>query len=290
MSLDDLSSYAESRTQDGKPIYALEKSDVNKATLISHDWTDPTTWYETSIRVADELVTNSGDNQRYVLAHTYIIDTYHGKISREDFIKDADGYTYRIEVKVNDVIKIEQDPHYGSGGDYTINYDDGYVDFLSPLDPADEVKAIYHYMVDSIFTIKPDAGKNLKIVFVEVQFSDDVILNDTVVFQPYGLVDVFAPQLMPGVPSGTKIPLGDPTKYKTMTDYQNEAVKAYATYPMLGGAGWRGSPKAIVIMDWDYVSSTVLNSAYGMEVRIKLEHDTEFDGWYATASFYCISE
>ena len=32
MSLDDLSSYAESRTQDGKPIYALEKSDVNKAT------------------------------------------------------------------------------------------------------------------------------------------------------------------------------------------------------------------------------------------------------------------
>jgi hypothetical protein len=278
------------KTSDGKPIYALEKSDATKITLISHDWTDPTTWYETSIRIADETVANSGDNQRYLLAHLYIIDTYHGKVSREDYLKNADGYSYRVEVKVNDIIKAEQDPHFGTGGDYTINYKDGYIDFLEVLGPTDEVKAIYHYMVDSTFTVKPDAGKNIKIVFVEVQFSQDVVLNDSIIFQPYGLVDVFAPQLMPGVPSGTKIPLGNPTVYKTMTDYQNDAAKSYPIYPVMGGAGWRAASQPIVIFDWDYVSSTVVKSAYGMEVKVKLQHDTAFGGWYATASFYCISE
>lgn len=278
------------RTSDGSRIIATTKPDATKVTLISHDWTDTTTWYETATRVADETTTNSGDNQRYLLAHTNIIDTYHGKISKEDYLKSADGYSYRVEVRVNDIIKTEQDPHYGTGGDYTIDYDDGYIDFLSPLDPADEVKATYYYMVDSVFTIKPETDKNLKIIYVEVQFSDDIILTDSVIFQPYGLVDIFAPQLMPGVPSGTKIPLGDPTVYKTMTDYQNEAVKAYATYPALGGAGWRGNSHPIIVMDWDYISSTVLRYDYGMEVRISLQHNEPFEGWYATATFYCLSE
>lgn len=278
------------KTADGRQRFALEKSDVSKKTFISHDWTDPTTWVEQSVRVVDEVATDDGDHLNYSLAHDHVIDTYHGKCSQEDFLLDPNGNSYRVTVKVNDVVKTEQDPHYATGDDFTVDYNAGKIVFLSALDPADVVKVTYHYENGSQFTVKPEAGKALRLEFAECQFSGDVGITDSVIFQAYGLVDVFAPQLMPGIPSGTKIPLGNPVIYKSMTDFQNDAVKSYASYPALGGNGWRGSPQPIVVLDWDYVSATVLRADCGMEVRLKLQHDTPFSGWYATATFYCLSE
>lgn len=277
-------------TSDGRVRTTGEKSDATKVTIFSHDWTDPTTWTTQAVRVVDEVATDLGAHTTYDLAHVNVIDTYHGKVTHEDYAVDSSGFSYRVVVKVNDVVKVEQDPHYGTGGDFVVDYAAGTVTFLSALTAEDEVKVTYHYENGSAFVIKPAAGKVLRIGLVECQFSTDVVLNDTVVFQPYGLVDVFAPQLMPGVPSGTKIPLGNPVRYKTMSDYQNDATRAYPAYPALGGDSWRGSPVPVVIFDWDYVSETPLKSAAGMEIRISLEHNTPFGGWYATATFYCTTE
>lgn len=281
------------RSADGRPRIASEKTDRTKVTILSHDWTDPTTWAQGSTRVVSEVASGSSQT-KFHLSHQNVIDTYHGKVTQECFLKDTNGNSYRVEVRVSGVLKTEQDPHYGSGGDFTVDYVSGTIDFLSPLSGSEEVTVTYHYASGSTFTFGPTAGKSLRVEFAEVQFSDDVIVNDTVVFQPYGHVDVFAPQLLQSnggpLPSGSKIPLGDPVKYKTMTDYQNEAVKSYCTYPAIGGSGWRGSPRGIVVLDWDYVASTVLSSRAGMEVRISLEHDKKFDGWYATATFYCVAE
>lgn len=270
---------------------AIEKSDQNKVTIISHDWTDPTTWHSNAVRVVDEVATNSGDNQEYHLANPWVIDNYHGKMSKEDYRTDDEGNSYRVVVKVNDVTKTEQDPHYGSGGDYTIDYLDGYVNFLSALAPSDEVKVTYHYATDSKFTIKPDDGTQLSIFYVEVQFSKDVELNDSTYFQPKGYVDVFAPQYTPSpYPSGTLIPLGSPTIYKTMRDYQNDANRSYPTCPAIGGTGWRGMDDDIVVFVWDYTSSTILRSDYGMQIEIFLEHNEPMSGSYATVTFYCLVE
>lgn len=278
-------------TSDGSRVVATQKSDQEKLTIISHDWTDPTTWYSNSVRVVDEVPTNSGDDQEYHLANKWVIDTYHGKLSKEDFLKDSDGYSYRATVKVNDVVKTEQDPHYGSGGDYTINYLDGYVNFTSALDPADVVKVTYHRATDSRFLVKPQAGKILKIHYVETQFSKDVIVTDSTHFQPKGYVDVFAPQYTPvPYPSGTLIPLGDPVIYKSMRDYQNDANRSYPTYPAIGGNGWRGMADDIVVFVWDYTSSTQISSKAGMQIDIFLEHDLPFEGSYATVTFYCLVE
>jgi hypothetical protein len=278
------------KTADGRPRYAYEKGDTSKKTIISHDWTDPTTWAESAVRVVEEVATDEGAHTSYALAHGNVIDTYHGKVSQEDFLLSPGGFSYRVAVTVNDVAKAEQDPHYGSGGDFTVNYAAGKIVFLAALAPADVVKVTYHYATNSTFTVKPEAGKALKLEFAEVQFSDDVEILDSVVFQPFGLVDVFAPHLMPGIPSGTKIPLGTPVVYKSITDFQNDAVKSYPTYPAFGGSGWRGSHRPLIIMDWDYVSATLLRADYGMEIRLSLQHDTPFGGWYATATFYCLSE
>lgn len=280
-------------TADGRPLLATSKADVAKKNFFTHDWTDPTTWYEQSVRVTNEVATDSGDHLTYNLAHVNVIDSYHGKLYQEDWLKSAAGATLRVAVTVNDVAKTEQDPHFGTGGDFTVNYALGKIVFLSALAAEDVVKVTYSYATNSRFTIKPDAGKTLMIDFAEVQFSADVQLTDTIKFQPYGYVDVFAPQYLqanggPYAP-GTLIPLGNPLIYKSMTDFQAEATRAYPTYPALGGNGWRGTPLPVVVLDWDYVSATVLRSDYGMEIRVFLEHDTPFNGWYGTATFYCTS-
>lgn len=274
-----------------RPPLPIGKPDTNSITIYSHDWTDKTTWYPKATRVVDEVATDSGDRLTYTLANDYLIDTYHGKLVKEDYLKDGSNNSYRVVVKVNDVAKTERDPHVGSGGDYTINYYAGTVTFLSALAPSDVVKVTYHYATTSEFIVKPDAGKILSIDFVEVQFSTDVDLTDSSVFQPRGLVDVFAPQLTPDpYDSGTLIPIQDPIIYKGMRDYQADAVRSWPTYPALGGSSWRGMSEQIVIFDWDYLRAKPLYSKYGMEISVKLEHDVPFGGTYASATFYCAVE
>ena len=278
------------KDSEGRPIYPLAKPDTSKVTLYSHDWADRTTWLEAAVRVVAEVATcdDPGTYTLYSVAHDGIIDTYHGKITWEDYEKDAAGNGYRVSVKVNGVAKTEQDPHFGAGGDYQINYAAGVVTFLAALIDTDEVTVTYHYATSSVFTIKPAPGKSLSLDLAEVQFSQDIQLNDSVVFQPYGYVQAFAPQYCPSpYPVNTLIPLGAPLIYKTMRDFMNDALKTYPVYPALGAGNWRGMAQPTVVFDWDYVRSTRLRSSLGMEIRVKLEHDTPFGGAFATATFYC---
>ena len=130
-------------------------------------------------------------------------------------------------------------------------------------------------------------GKALKLVRAEVQFTTDVVLKDTVIFETFGYVDVFAPQLVNNVnpdyvtsfPSLTRIPINR-TTYKG----------ALPTYPALGGSGFRGVTQPTVVIQWDYAALLPISSAAGMEVRIYLEHGQPFDGTYATATLYGLSE
>jgi hypothetical protein len=209
---------------------------------------------------------------------------YHGKIFGEDSLKSSDGYSYKVSVKINDVAKTEQDPHYGVGGDFTVNYTDGYIDFISEQNPADTITVTYFYQNGSRFTLKPSSGKEYKLTLAEVQFSTDIILTDTVVFQTYGYAGVFAPQL--GLPYNTLIAI-QTYKYKTIQDYIVDSIKSHPLINAIGGSGWRGMNYDIVIFDWDYVSSAVLYSAYGMETRVYLEHNIPLQGSYSTATFYC---
>jgi hypothetical protein len=282
------------KTADGLQRVVSEKSDASSVTFHSHEWTDKTSWCEKAIRVVDEVATHNdppGGYTEYQVANYPVVDSYHGHITNEDFKADASGNSFRVTVKVNDVVKVEQDPHDGTGGDFTIDYAAGKITFLAALTDPDVVKVTYHYATSSVLTVKPEAGKVLRVEVVEVQFSTDVELTDTAVFQPYGYVDVFAPHLTPTpYPPGTLIPLGSPVNYKTMRDYMNDAFRSYPSYPAMGGAGWRGIPVPVLVMDWDYTRAKPLYSAYGMEIRCFLEHDTEFGGTYATATFYCSTE
>jgi hypothetical protein len=262
--------------------------------LITPNWCDKTTWYPDSAYIGDEVALDSGDHTTYGLAHEFVIDVYHGKITFEDALRDSDGRSYRAIVKVNDVVKTEQDPHLGAGGDYTVDYAAGEVTFLAALQPADVVKVTYHYAQGSTAILAPTAGKILILSNVELQFSEDVVMNDTVLFQAYGFVQVFAPQLMGppyNLPPNTKIPLGDPLIYKTLIDLLNDSNKSYPAYPALGGSNWRAMKQKVYIFSWDYiVGSTLLRASEGMEIHIKMEHHAGCGGSLAVVACYCTSE
>jgi hypothetical protein len=283
------------KTSDGRQRIAIEKSQNVRTNFFSYDFTDPCTWYQTATRIVDEVATDSGDHITYNLAQNRVIDNYHGRITQEDDLLGSGGHSLRVVVKVNDVVKTEQDPHYGTGGDYTINYELGKVIFESVKDVADVIKVTYHYAINSIYTVKPLAGKQLLIDIAEVQFSSDVDPRDTVLFEAWGIADFFltsAQMTAYGIPYGIgyKIRL-QRLAYKTMADFHNDAFRSYPSYPALGDPdNWRSQHHAVTTFDWDYLGSVSLSSAKGMELRVYLEHHEPFVGYMATATFYCRSE
>jgi len=281
-------------TAQGRFPTAAARPVASKLTFITPNWCDKTTWYSGSEEIEDEVATDSGDHASYSVSHQNMIDVYHGKITFEEQLKDEDGSNYRVRVKVNDVEKTEQDPHYGTGGDYTVNYAAGTITFLSALDPGDVVKVRYHYAQKATYILKPQAGKRLYVSTVEIQFSEDVVLNDTFTFQAYGYVQVFAPQLMEppyNLPLNTLIPLGDPLVYKTFNDLLNDSNGAYPGYPAFGGLNWRALKKQAHLFVWEYtVGQTCLESAYGMEIHIDLVHDEPCGGTFGVATLYCTSD
>jgi hypothetical protein len=275
------------------PVF-FTKPNRPKLTFITPNWCDKTTWYSDSTRVVEEVAGDSGDHTTYELDHQNVIDNFHGKLSFEDYLKDNSGNSLRVVVLVNGTPKAERDPEVGIGGDFTVDCANGRVTFFSALQPSDEVKVSYSYAGSSRFVVKPTTGKILRIDKVEVQFSANVVMNDWVVFQPYGYVQAFAPELMQppyNLPENYLIPLGDPLVYKTLLDLINDCNRSYPAYPALGGSNWRGYSQPVHIFAWEYdVGATELHSALGMEVHIDLRHNVPNGGDFATATLYCTTE
>jgi hypothetical protein len=284
-----LNSPINKRSADGKLKVAVEKSTNAKYTFISHNFCDKTTWYSDAVRVVLGTATDSGNHTRFNLPHTYIIDTCHAKLTREDQLVSRDGYSYRVSVFVDGVEKTEQDPHFASGGDFLVDYAGGFITFLTPLDVGlcDKVRATYHYATTSIFKIRtPIADRDLQIDSVEVQISEDIVLNDSFEYQIYLLADIAAPGVYP---PGTMIPYQTPIVYKSVLDFLNDCNQSFPKYPALSTTTWRGTQSAAYVFDWNYVSSEEVPCAmYGAEIWMRMSHDVPNGGSFSTATFYCL--
>lgn len=293
------------QTSDGKMIVSLWPTEGSRKTIISHNWADPSTWITFAKRITNESPNEITPGLVYEVTENHLIDTFHGKVWEEDGIDSS----YRVLVETssdggsNWTARVEEDPHVaeatGGDGDYVVDYATGIITFHTTIG-SDDVRVSYYYadLSDpdaSHFVIAPIPGKTLKLRKAEVQFTTDIELTDTVIFETRGYADVFAPHLLttadpPGpFPPGTKIPIAT-TTYKTTQDYYNEANGAQPTYPALGGSGWRGVGKDVVVLQWDYAAVLPVSSAAGMEVHIFLEHNRPFGGTYATATVYGLSE
>jgi len=98
-------------------------------------------------------------------------------------------------------------------------------------------------------------------------------------------------------PTGTKLPLGDPTLYRTKFDIIAEANVSYPIIPADpqkpgGGWSWRQLIKNIEIFRWDYMDQAYIGvlDKWGMDIEISLGNDIPPNGWKAVVTFYGLSE
>lgn len=259
----------------------------------THNFCDRTTWFGDSVRITEEIATDSGDHKTFTLAHPNIIDMSHGKIFDEDAICEDVPHGYSIVVKVDGVLKelkeafTEED--LSAPGDYYINYTEGKIIFSE--ETLGTVLCSYSYENGSTWVLKPLEGKALDIEEAEVQFSQDFIMNDSIVFAVYGYVDVFAPQYLQSnggpFPSGYKIKLEE-TNYKTISQMVDEALGSYPVVPAIGGSS-RGLTSPIYGFPFAYAAVRRLHSRYGLELRVSLKHNKKYGGQRSTGTFYCVS-
>ena len=274
---------------------------------ISHNFTDKCTWWSNAAFVENEVPTriqNTRDSDgklgrvHHKLAHEYIIDATHGRITREDQLVDSLGINYDVIVKVNGVVKDMskgRDDHFA---DYFVKYEEGEIWWgQNPPGPDDIVEVSYHYATDSHFILKPEPGEMLKIRSVEAQFTTDLILNDTFCFQLYApaymapyIHATLKPHEIVPVPEGTHptavVPVKTAEKFKTMKDFLSDSNGTYPVLPPIGGTGWRGLGYQVVTFPWNYQSS--LDIFPGMEVHVYTENNREIQGSYSVVTLYTL--
>jgi hypothetical protein len=292
--------------QDDLAVKVAQVGRLGSETIQStHNLADPTTWYTKSVRVTDASlqVIADTDNKEFEhpSEHKNWIDLIHGKVMDEDGVIEyqqaanpGDPHGYGVVVKVDGVEQTMRPPFatdWTEGGDYYVDYESGKVVFEDSQ--TGTVTASFSYRStapgNSMWILKPLPGKQLEIEKAEVQYTSDVIINDTITHRAMGYVGVFAPQLVP-------VPFPDPytlieldiSKYKTLGQIVDEARGAYPVIPAIGGAA-RGLSHDSFGFPFIYGAVRVLKSAAGMELQVYLEDDKPCGGERATGTFYCAS-
>lgn len=264
------------QNDDGLPVTSPEPRTGTELILVTPNFCDPTTWYPTSERITNEALTDSGDGLTWNSSHTFWIDMTHGKLFDEDALAADVGHGYSVVVTVDSVEQTPRDPFSDTGGDYVIDYAAGTVTFASSQ-AGKTVVASYSRMVDSTWILTPDPGYRIDIESAEAQFSQDVVLNDTVVFDIY----VYNPYDLPN-----KV-LYARSSYKRMVNYIDEAEGSYPVIPAIGGPDGRGTSVPIYGFPFRYGTVRKVLSSQGTELRVSLQNHQPFSGEHATATFYC---
>lgn len=291
--------------------------EASRVTIITHEYTDPTTWYTDSVfHDQYELVRKPDSDRVFTMPTTlvpevdfnygssdkpgpYIVDMSHGKVSNEDFILTPEGGLYPPVILVNGELQKEttlEEPN----GDYFIDYEKAELTFEKSVPGNFVVTGSYYVARGSHFYLKPLPGKILEISNVEIQFSVDVSVRDTLEFKTLGMFGALSPSDQAKLaaiigmtpPPETIVQLKMPIRYKSMMDFINEANGAYPYIPSSKAPKLteRDLHKDVITYPWYYQAVVAVPSSVGACVQIKLLHDRPYYGERGVATFYCLSK
>jgi len=263
----------------------------------THNFADKTSWYSNSTQYTN-IKLLSGDNGYTFYASGTLkneswIDLYNGKVLHENNIRQAFNGKYDVSIFV-DGIKKEMKTCVNKycttcPGDYTVDFVSGTVKFENQI-TSSEVYGNFSIPVDSWWTLRPMPGTILDVEGAEMQFSEDIILTDNIIMQILGYVEVFAPQYWQQnggpFPTNYKIVLGE-YEYKSLAEFVDETDGSFPVVPAIGGEN-RGIKSAMYGLPFKYNTIRTLYPEYGLEIRVGLKHNHPYDGFRATATFYCI--
>lgn len=237
---------------------AIYEPEGDAATIVSHDFTDPCTWFQGSIGVVDEVLTLKAGTT-YAGLKPFWIDLKNGRLYDEDTVLSQNP-TFHPEIKVAGVVVTTG---------FTINFKSGEVTFT--VAPTGAVTASYRYADKSWYIIKPKAGKVLSIKTAEVQFSANAVIDNPFYFEVW----VNHPTLgMVPVPNSR-------IAYKNAKDFISACNEGQGLIPK-----WSGLLHDVHVFPFHYARPKPLKSSQGVEIRVYCKDHKPLVGEFATATFY----
>lgn len=243
--------------------------------LVSHNFSDPCSWYQRSQRITEETLTSS-DGFQWSSDNVNWIDMLSGRMYHDYIYRLEVGHNYDVVVTVDGYAKSYRQPFADSGGDYEIFYEDGYINSFDDWS-GKEVLCSYSHATTSEWTLTPPPNKKIDIEVADVQYTSDIVLNDTIVFDTY----VYNPYDYPN-----KF-LYETAYFKNMKNLIEEALGQYPLIPKANGP--RGTAGETVELPFRYGSVKTLSYSTGVEFTIRLADNRPFigsKGSFATVSFY----
>lgn len=278
----------ETITSDNFIRVTQEPREGDAKNFYSPNFCNRTTWYENSTKVTNYSLTDSGDLTTWNTNGVHNgpwVDLYHGKLFNEDNLLVAKpDYGVKVEVSTNAgadwTVKTQNVFGDTATGDYEINYANGTVTFNSALGVGNLVRATFAKAPSSmLWTMKPDAGKRLKLLYAEIQMTLDVEMQSDIQYQTW----VYNPYDLPN-----KVMIFI-FKYKTISDLLYESTGVYPVVPGFGGTGPRGlGNQQVVIFPFQYNTARDILASQGVEIRIVT--DKVHTGTYSTTTLYCLQE
>lgn len=296
---------------DGAPIFeqgeALGTPTGSNLTILSHDFSDPTTWYQQATQVTEEELADQGAGVwKPNPVHPLWINEDHPNLFADELFNGT-GYnklwktdgTYYVMGHFRPVIEVQPGgtgpwqvadpadtassptPNYS----YRIHYEDGAVHFkqIGDWTAGTKVRASYFYaqetQLGSTFEVGPAAGVHWYIPYTEVQLSKGAQWNDTVML--YGTQGGFE---------------GQRFRYKSTRNMQCTAsspgwtvdgkTATPAAYPPSEDNGWpepatrydgyRNSSAEMEITPWKYLLSKNLEGNLAQTMKCNFLNGQKF--------------
>lgn len=256
---------------------------TDSLTIVTHDFSDRTSWYQNSVKVIDGTLTDIGNGltfQAAVGVRNWInIDspklTYdHNKLLLRDgtFGKEEE---YRVIVKVNNII--------ADKSTYTINFIDGSITFSTTK--AGSIVTATYYHNDGIanrsdFLINPPVGQMFRIEHVEIQFSRYLQFPTQVTLEMWA--------------GGTLATYGDfnDTLYNAGYGQQRSVYRGHRDlinwcnnqYPVIPACG--DLTQDILVFPFKFLVAVDMKSSQGTMFRVHTVNDIPLTGELSTATLY----
>lgn len=264
-----------------EPSLRLGVAGADSLTIITHDWTDRTTWYQKATQQIDlALVQNSSTEYQAEEGKRFWVNIDGPKLTydyKRLFLRDgsfAFEGDYRVVIKVDDIV--------ANPTTYAVSFLDGKVTFGSP--PSGAVTSTF-YENDSIenpseFLVKPVIGHVLYVEHVEIQFSRTLQFTDQMLFEVWA--------------GGSMEDYGDFSNGYFEAGYgQNRSIYrshrdlinwCNNQYPMIPACGELTDD--ILVYPFLFMVAIPLRYETGILFRMCLVNNTPLNGELSTATFY----
>lgn len=274
-------------------VIPLGKNTDSTMTLCTHDFSDPTTWYQQSKFYEGEMLV-SEDRTHFQLTNYPVINADSPRLyCRDNALPATNGIgdrrdKYRMLVKINGEIIHETDLTYA----WTMDYMKGRLVFQQRV-PNDKTITVSYYAHDtnvankSLFILKPPPGQGIIVEHIEVQFSQTTVINDNIHFEMWGGSPDTSVYLNKAYCNSAMNPWRQ--TYRCAHDFINNCNLGQGSIPAFGGNNWRGLQSNTIVFPFNYIQAFPICSKTFSEFHVYLDKDIPYANCeIATCAFYAL--